>query len=1296
GSARGVGRQLPVEDVELVALVDGKLYGSVGYSNALEVQCQLVWLCQRHSRCGRLARVRLLWSDDSYWDWWSQCAGERGAISLRPLLHICEGPAPLYEAELPPNCTELVHTSEMARLTVEAAAELAPAAGARPFEDPFGELDEGPSAPSEVAALRSRLMESKAVPAVEDGPEVKRPLAEVLSERAAKVARGGAKLLAAPHPSDGSARGARDRGPTEGAAATAGASRAAQDLASVLARLLDGRQGSSEEMGLARRAHCRRVATEQPGRLAEASLAHMADFPGTQEGESAVDPQGAIALRWLLTAYLPQHPVREIGVPTCRELRALAEALDHLAQGRTAADLLAQRFKALQVTLHDGNWSGAKWPGHMPPRDEPTVLRSEEDELIRGIQVGELTLDELTAKLRELGCGGESSKGYQARLASVVAELKKKKGGEGAAAPSAASGGRHHGAEAGDALPPLELGAALAGTVAPRASAVGAEAALPESLPLREGSESMTAGRRRSPAELGRPMRRVDLAVELVRFAQLRPGTLGRLAGQALPVERSGAKARVRGLPPLPPPPLEEVARWAQAAKGSRRRLAPVARAVAAEAWTYMSALGLDHMHCGVARETLRLGATPTLAQETAMRRIRSRAAEFVQQPSETVAVASLGDAVATSSVDYSGEPMMRALPCAVAELAPGLPKREHEATLSAIDFVDDEVARWLADPTLARVNVGSQFEWEALAMHLVRLGIFTVLPAEELVRVRGEPLLNGLFAAEQSTPGPGASRVTRPILNVVPGNALIEPRAGEVAMLAGSTSWVSLRIPEGKLLRWPGDDQKGEPEVRLASAVIAMGWSLVAPVHRHIHRRLRRLPPPLGAGLPPQAEWRKDAPRPVAAAAEEGDSAWWQVYIDDFDVPEIVEEARARRLIGLLAEQVRARASYDRAGAANSAAKAHCRQLRVERMGPTSTASPAAWPPLAKSLEAIALCLAPFRLEAVPWRLAMTTLGRFAGLFEFRRPLFSVLSEVWRLSSQRGNARFSAAMVEELLTAKLVLPMAAASLRAKIEGVATVSASLDGAPTLDEQMHLGTRLLQLPAEPSEPWAVANPLIPRAAVLRAPKVLLVGLFNGVGGLAVAFLRLPARTMGYVAAETDAEARRVARLRWPGAIDWGDVARVAAVVNELRGACCDEVDLCAAAAGSPCQDLARLSASSAGLRGAKSGLFYEVPRLLELLKAAFRHQLKWFVENVAPVLHSSVLVPCRRPRLCWMSWEPRVAAPLAVAMRDGFREVRAPRGPLCELAWQDEGARWLGAPGLFPTLACCRPLPKFPP
>eukprot|EP00959_Pyramimonas_sp_CCMP1952_P201764 4219119-Pyramimonas_sp.AAC.1 len=69
------------------------------------------------------------------------------------------------------------------------------------------------------------------------------------------------------------------------------------------------------------------------------------------------------------------------------------------------------------------------------------------------------------------------------------------------------------------------------------------------------------------------------------------------------------------------------------------------------------------------------------------------------------------------------------------------------------------------------------------------------------------------------------------------------------------------------------------------------MGWMLAVPVYQHIHRRLCRLPPPSGAGSPPDLEWRKDEARPTVEAGSGRDAGWWQVYIDDFDAPEIVEE---------------------------------------------------------------------------------------------------------------------------------------------------------------------------------------------------------------------------------------------------------------------------------------------------------------------------------------------------------------------------------------------------------------------
>ena len=163
--------------------------------------------------------------------------------------------------------------------------------------------------------------------------------------------------------------------------------------------------------------------------------------------------------------------------------------------------------------------------------------------------------------------------------------------------------------------------------------------------------------------------------------------------------------------------------------------------------------------------------------------------------------------------------------PCRLCELAPGLPSRECAATLDAVDFAGDDVGSFLQCPEdalldkadwpdplpRARVNVESDEAWHELALHLVSLGIFTTLAEDELILAKGQPVLNGLFAVEKKgTPGPGAERVTRLILNMVLANSLLKAHVGEASLLAASTSWTSVVIPEGKLMLWSGDDQKG------------------------------------------------------------------------------------------------------------------------------------------------------------------------------------------------------------------------------------------------------------------------------------------------------------------------------------------------------------------------------------------------------------------------------------------------------------------------------------------------------
>ena len=319
-------------------------------------------------------------------------------------------------------------------------AEAAPP-GAAPFDEALGGiatprgseaiLDDEASREllkGKLTAARDRFEAAKRPRAVPEPPPVeaagdplgggakpkKRGLAEVLAERLAKVPRG-----AGPEP----ARGSRDAAPAEGGDAGAGGG-SAQELATALiavmkstaAQAVGGSEAASDPFssaeggglprGLAtKRAHCRKLAKEAPGKLSEATLAEMADFLGAMEGETAVDPTSALVLRWLLTVYAPQNPVKHIGVPVYRELRTLAEAIDLLLQGKVtqALDVLTQRMKAVQVAVGDGHWGAAKWLELIPAKDEPTTLRNDEEEMIRSIELGELKLEELTAKLRRPG-----------------------------------------------------------------------------------------------------------------------------------------------------------------------------------------------------------------------------------------------------------------------------------------------------------------------------------------------------------------------------------------------------------------------------------------------------------------------------------------------------------------------------------------------------------------------------------------------------------------------------------------------------------------------------------------------------------------------------------------------------------------------------------------------------------------------------------------------------------------------------------------------------------------------------
>ena len=110
----------------------------------------------------------------------------------------------------------------------------------------------------------------------------------------------------------------------------------------------------------------------------------------------------AVVLKYLLTTFIPQNPVKTIGVDMFRQLRTLAEAMDALIEGRTPAalDLLMQRFKACQLSLQDRSWSAAKWLELIPPTEGQTAVSAADEELAQQITLAELRLSKLRHELQ--------------------------------------------------------------------------------------------------------------------------------------------------------------------------------------------------------------------------------------------------------------------------------------------------------------------------------------------------------------------------------------------------------------------------------------------------------------------------------------------------------------------------------------------------------------------------------------------------------------------------------------------------------------------------------------------------------------------------------------------------------------------------------------------------------------------------------------------------------------------------------------------------------------------------------
>ena len=186
-------------------------------------------------------------------------------------------------------------------------------------------------------------------------------------------------------------------------------------------------------------------------------------------------------------------------------------------------------------------------------------------------------------------------------------------------------------------------------------------------------------------------------------------------------------------------------------------------------------------------------------------------------------------------------------------------------------------------------------------------------------------------------------------------------------------------------------------------------------------------------------------------------------------------------------------------------------------------------------------------------------------------------------------------------------------------------------------------------------------------------LLVVSLFNGIGGAFRAYDLLGIHPLGLVAVECHKPANRVTLGAWPRAIVVDDVNDVdeAMVLNWLMlFPMVSEVHVWG---GFPCVHLSSARAGRKNLEGPGSNLFWKLVDILQMVYQTFSAvaSVKWVVENVASIdpdardQISSMLqvLPLRldpadvllysRPRLAWISEEPTETDGSLLSRRKGL-------------------------------------------
>ena len=689
-------------------------------------------------------------------------------------------------------------------------------------------------------------------------------------------------------------------------------------------------------------------------------------------------------------------------------------------------------------------------------------------------------------------------------------------------------------------------------------------------------------------------------------------------------------------------------------------------------------------------------------------------------------------------TVDYLGEEVRTAQSIEWRNVSPALPEEVGSVPLGDVvelgckHYVDNfrdyllptEDQVYVKPP---KVMVPAE-SWDELCEGLIAKGICGLIAEEDIFRVQGLPLLNGMFGVSKGEFKDGVE-IMRLIMNLIPLNSICKGVEGDVATLPSWAGMTAFQLhPDQDLVissedvrcffyifRVPAEwypflafnrpvsarvsNQIGK-RFFLCSRVLPMGFKNSVSLAQHVHRfvlksALRSCRVDVGF----ESEIRKDRSFPSS-------SGLFRVYLDNFDELRKVNKFMSEAIEGKVSPLVTGlRDEYLRLQIPRHPKKSVQQQPKAEVQGALVDGQRGiAFPKPEKILKYTQLACQLLASGSSTVKQAQVIGGGFVYFAMFRRPLLGALNAIWRFIVEfDGLPPFIRRPLPDSVRTELgrfvgLVPLAYMDFRCDISSRVTASdaSEFGGGVCVSKSL-------------TPVGCVAAKARTRGDVLEPTAI---GLFDGIGALRVAADALGWTVLGHISVESDEQARRVLESQFPQCLEVTDVALVDESMVRGWAARFGQVVLVVIGAGPPCQGVSGLNADRKGaLKDHRSCLFKHVPRIRDLVKHCFPWaQVRTLMESVSSMdetdrkIMSASIQSCpwsvdggqfslaRRPRLYWLDWElfPDSCLTLEVGANSGWGTINQVNGQIPVESKDYLSPGWSMKGEKLPTFTTARP------